>query len=93
MRLRRNIYLVIGIVLIALNLLSDLLGSKEIISESGDTSFSLGYMIGSHIMLIVGLILTGFAYKIQKKIVLQRIHESPPPLVFLPPDRTPRLGL
>ena len=76
MRLRRNLYLVIGIVLIALNLLSDLLGSKEITSESNDASFSLGYMIGSNIMIIVGLILTGLAYKIQKKIVLQRNHES-----------------
>lgn len=75
MTIRRNIYLVIGIVLIALNLLSDLLGRNEIVNDLGDTSFSLGYMIGSHIMLIAGMVLIGFAYKIQKRIVRHRKKE------------------
>ena len=67
MKTRRNIYLIIGGVLIVLNLLVDIVNFNE--DKSKDISYSIGYFIGSHILLLTGIILLRMAYTIHKKII------------------------
>jgi EamA domain-containing membrane protein RarD len=67
MKTRRNIYLIIGVVLILLNLLVDIVNFNE--DKSKDIPYSIGYFIGAHIFLLIGIILVRMAYKLHKKII------------------------
>ncbi len=66
MKLRKNIYLIIGIILIVLNLITDILNLSEY--HPNDAGYGIGYFIGSHIFLLVGIILLRMAYKINRKL-------------------------
>ena len=65
MKTRRNVYLIVGIILIILNLLVEI---TEYIDNPEYFSFNIGYLIGYNFLLICGLVLLRFAYKLQKKI-------------------------
>ena len=81
MKARRTIYIVIGSILILLNILLDIASFYEVInsgnpdpSENGG-AFSVGYFIGGHIFLIIGLVLLRLAYKLNKKIKNENARE------------------
>ena len=67
MKARRTIYLIIGTILIVVNLFTDLIAVLDG-EYSRDISYSIGYFIGSHILMIFGLILIRMAFKIDRKI-------------------------
>lgn len=67
MRIRKNIYIIAGVVLILLNLFIDFAEYIERRSLKTDTAYSIGYFIGSHLLLILGILLLRIAYKIQQK--------------------------
>ena len=66
MKGRRNVYLIIGSVLIILNLLLDIASLSEY--KPQDSSYSIGYFIGSHFLMIIGLVLYRLAYKINRRL-------------------------
>ena len=66
MKSRRIMYLAIGCILIILNLIIDILSLDEY--RSNDTLYGIGYFIGSHILMIIGIVFIRFAYKINRKI-------------------------
>ena len=66
MKIRKNVYLIIGIVLIILNLLVDIIQLSE--NSSRDTSYNIGYFIGSNSLLIIGMVLIRISYKLNKKL-------------------------
>jgi hypothetical protein len=68
MKISRNIYLIIGTILIVVNILVDILDIQNLTMQLERTSFNIGYIIGSQFFLIIGFILLRMAYKIQKKI-------------------------
>ncbi|MEJ7626857.1 MAG: hypothetical protein WKF35_08340 [Ferruginibacter sp.] len=68
MKLRRNIYLIIGSLLVLINVLSDIAAISQNDTLTGDASFNIGYLIGSHLFLFVGLVFLWFAHKENKKI-------------------------
>ena len=65
MKTRRNIYIIIGSILILLNLLMDIAEYKEYTRE---IFFNIGYLLGSHFLLIIGVVLLILANRVQKKI-------------------------
>ena len=79
MRIRKNIYIIVGVILIVLNLFVDFAEYIERRSLKADPAYSIGYFIGSHLLLILGILLLRIAYKIQQKIkryaVQQMIEE------------------
>ncbi len=68
MKTRRNIYIGIGSILILLNVLVDIISFTEYTPESTGVGFSIGYFIGSHFLLIFGVILLRLAYRLNKRI-------------------------
>lgn len=66
MKAKRNTYFFIGTALIVFNLVTDILNLKEY--RTGDTGYNIGYFIGSHLLLVIGLFLYRSAYKINKEI-------------------------
>jgi hypothetical protein len=71
MKTRRTVYLIIGSLLLVLNLLVDLVELSQNKMLPGDTAYNIGYIIGSHIFAITGLIFLRLAYKAHKKIRAQ----------------------
>ena len=72
MKTRRIIYFSLGILLILLNILVDIVNPDG--PNRNDDSYNIGYFLGSHVIMIIGLILLGFAYKLHKKI--KRTNEN-----------------
>ncbi|MFT3703416.1 MAG: hypothetical protein QM802_13655 [Agriterribacter sp.] len=70
MKTRRNIYIIVGTILIVLNLFINIVRPDSSLHESGE-AFNVGYFIGSYLFVIVGLILLRLAYNVQLKIKLQ----------------------
>lgn len=69
LKVRRNVYFIIGSVLAILNLLVDLTDSRFILGEiTKNDSFNIGYLIGSHFLLFVGIVFLRFGYKAHKRI-------------------------
>lgn len=75
MKTRKNIYLTIGILLIILNLLLDIAEFKRFKSLSENSAYTIGYFIGSHLFLFMGVLLLRWAYKLQKKIEKKQARE------------------
>lgn len=75
MKTRKIIYTVIGSILIILNLLVDIAELGTIKTSKEDAGYSIGYFIGSHILLIFGLILLRMAYKLQKRMKKKETQE------------------
>ena len=68
MKFRRNIYIVIGLFLIIVNFLVDIIQLLEKNEYSGESSYNVGYFIGSHFLLLFGLLFLRTAYKVNRKI-------------------------
>lgn len=68
MKARRNIYLVIGGLLVIINLLVDVVALQEQDPAVNDGMFNAGYFLGSHFLLIIGLVFLRWAYKINRRL-------------------------
>lgn len=68
MKVRIYIYIVIGSFLIIVNILVDIIQFFEINEYSVESSYNAGYFIGSHILLLFGLLFLRTAYKVNRKI-------------------------
>lgn len=66
MKSKRNTYFFIGTALIVFNIVTDILNMKEYKKE--DMGYNIGYFIGSHLLLIIGLFLYRSAYKLNRKL-------------------------
>lgn len=75
MKIRKNIYLTIGIVLISLNLLVDITDFNHIKSQVQDDKTGFGYLIGSQFFLIIGLVLVRMAYKLKLRIERKELRD------------------
>lgn len=68
MKWRKNIYLIIGILLIVFNLLAYLGGAKMQPEDPfADSGVRIGYFIGSNIFLIVGIVFVFLSYRVRQK--------------------------
>ena len=68
MKTRRNIYFIIGSILILLNLLVDITDLQDLKSHLDGSAENIGYLIGSHFILIIGLLLLRLGFKAHKRI-------------------------
>lgn len=75
MKARKVIYTIVGSIFILLNLIVDIAEFGTIRSPKEDGSYNFGYFIGSHILLIFGLILLRMAYKLHKKLKKKEMQE------------------
>jgi len=64
MKIRRNIYIIIGITFIVLNLLIEI----QEYPKHPDKFNDISYLIGYNFLVYCGLILLGLAYRVQRKI-------------------------
>ncbi len=71
MKTRRNIYYGIGVFLILLNLLVDLVNLPEFFVETEAYSFNVGYLIGAHFLMVLGIVLLRIGYNLNNKIKLK----------------------
>lgn len=70
MKIRSKIYLIIGCILIILSLIVDIIDWNNLIKEvKGDGG--VGYLIGYHIFLIIGVLLINKSIKNKKRMKLQ----------------------
>lgn len=67
MKLRRGVYIVVGGFLILTNLLMDIVEPDSANNFTAD-AFNIGYFLGSHFLLIAGLVLLRLAYRVHQKI-------------------------
>lgn len=67
MKQRRNVYFIVGTLLVLLNLLVDI-ANPNVLPEGEDAAYSVGYLVGGHFMLIIGVILLIRAYRLHRKI-------------------------
>lgn len=74
MKTRRSIYIVTGTILILLNILVDIVNpdSTNTLTEGG---FNIGYFLGSHFWVIIGLVLLRLAYKVNQKIKMKELSQ------------------
>lgn len=72
---RKNIYIIIGILLVVFNILSHIIEFTENNATADDTAYSIGYFIGSNFFLIIGIVFLRLAYKINKKIKNHQLKE------------------
>jgi hypothetical protein len=75
MKTRKIFYTIIGNILVVLNLLFDIAEFRTRRSPKEDCTYSIGYFVGSHILLIVGLILLRIAHNLQKKLKKKQVQE------------------
>ncbi len=75
MKTRRKIYLYLGIAFVLINLLVDIVELSDGREFNQGIAFSIGYFIGSHILLIFGLVFLRLAARLQKKIRAQEMHK------------------
>ena len=75
MKTRKNIYITIGIILIVLNLLVDISDFNHIKSQVQKDASGIGYLIGSQLFLIIGLVLLRMSYKLQQRIKRKQLRE------------------
>lgn len=67
MKTRRTVYITTGIFLIVLNIFVDIV-NPDGGNDFSNPNFSIGYFMGSHFFVIVGLVLLRLAYKVNQKI-------------------------
>lgn len=67
MKQRRNVYFIVGTLLVLLNLLVDVV-NPNVLPEGEDPAYSAGYLVGGHFMLIIGVILLISGYRLHRKI-------------------------
>lgn len=73
MKTRRAIFTILGSLFILVNILVDLTNPDR--PPKADDAYGIGYFIGAHFLIILGLIFLGLAFNIHKKIKRQRGSE------------------
>ena len=68
MKIRRVVYIILGSLLILFNILVDIVNPDKSRITAGDGAYSIGYFVGSHILIIVGLLFLIMAFRVHKKI-------------------------
>lgn len=68
MKIRKIIYLVLGVLLIVINCMVTLTSFKELKTHFTSAEDDIGYLIGSQIFLYIGVWLIYRSYKVQQKI-------------------------
>ncbi len=66
MNLLKIICLIFGIILVLLNIIVDIV-NPDSVNSSDDRAYNIGYFIGSHIFIIVGIIFLRISYVLHKK--------------------------
>ncbi len=75
MKIRRAVYVVLGCIFILLNILIDIVNPDRSPISENENGYAIGYFIGSHFLIIFGLIFLGLAFKVHKKIKAMRFNE------------------
>jgi NADH:ubiquinone oxidoreductase subunit 6 (subunit J) len=75
MKIRKNIYFIIGCILISFSIIADIIDWKNLIDEVKGNG-GVGYLIGYHIFFIIGILLISSSFKISKKIKQQEEIEK-----------------
>ena len=65
----------IGITLVVINLLVDIVELSERREFNQGIAYSIGYFIGSHILLLFGLVFLRLAARLQKKIKAREMRQ------------------
>ena len=68
MKTRKTIYLTIGILFIALDVLSTIVSAREIFAQLANDAYGIGYFLGSQLFLFVGIFFIYRARKVQQNI-------------------------
>lgn len=68
MKIRRVVYIILGSILILLNILIDIVNPDESPFTEGDGAYNIGYFIGSHILIVVGVLFLFLAFRVHKRI-------------------------
>jgi len=68
MKIRRIIYIILGALLILLNILVDIVNPDKSPMAEDENAYNIGYFIGSHFMILLGLFFLYLAFKLHKKI-------------------------
>lgn len=68
MKTRKAIYIVSGSLLILLNVLVDIVNPDKSPVAENDQAYSIGYFIGSHFLIVFGLLFLFLAFRVNKKI-------------------------
>jgi uncharacterized membrane protein len=68
MKIRRTIYIILGSLLILLNILVDIVNPDKSPMAEDAGAYDIGYFVGSHILIVFGLLFLFWAYKLHKKI-------------------------
>jgi hypothetical protein len=75
MKIRRAIYIILGSLFILVNILVDIINPDNSPMVTQGNAFSFGYFIGSHFLIIFGLVFLGLAYRVNKKIKRKQNNE------------------
>lgn len=68
MKTRRSVYIVIGCVLIAINGLVNLSAPDRALAHTESEAYNMGYLIGSFLFSIIGLVFLLLAYRLNRKL-------------------------
>ena len=68
LKIRRALYTIIGSLLIVLNFLVDIATPDRSSANTENQAYNRGYMMGSHLLAFIGLLLLLFAFRLNKKI-------------------------
>ena len=75
MKTRRTIYIILGSFFILVNIMIDIINPDKSPMTENEGSYGVGYFIGSHFLMIFGLIFLGLAFKVHKKIKRVRSYD------------------
>jgi uncharacterized membrane protein len=68
MKIRRVVYFILGCLLILLNILVDIVNPDKSPMAEDESAYNIGYFVGSHILIIFGLLFLFWAFRLHKKI-------------------------
>ncbi len=68
MKIRRAIYIILGSLLILLNILVDIVTPDRSPMTQEADAYNIGYFVGSHILIIFGLLFLFLAFRLHKRI-------------------------
>lgn len=77
MESRKNLYLLLGTLLVIINLAVDIVEFNDTIGRvfEGD-AFNIGYFIGSHFLLIMGIVFLRWGFRLKKKLQNQALEKE-----------------
>lgn len=69
MKVRKIVYLILGLILVVLDCFTTLLQAKELKRHFTSDEDDIGYLLGSQVFLYLGIWLLYRSYKVQQKII------------------------